>query len=283
MQQLTDIEGDLADTAIAVAASAPNASTSGSMAQDNATEAASSQQEKVTTNPVIQNAEAMVSVLEQSIPDAPALVSATATESTAEGVEAGKEEVEAVQPESTTMQIDQIPAVDQPQPEAPVSSSSTLDPALQNHATDIPAPTDQHSAAAEANDAIQAVDADISEPILPENGTELEPSSSQAADVTATETNGAPIEVHGLNDVAPAEADTSQVKLEHPGPISTLPPKPTPAVPETGDVRVKEEDLKPEVNFPEGLTASSPSVVSNPGIIHDWQHGEHLASKFQAP
>lgn len=68
VQQLTDIEADLADTAMAVAL----APSSGVDAGPEAKAEVEAGAETTEPNPVIQNAEAMEAVLEQSIPEAPA-------------------------------------------------------------------------------------------------------------------------------------------------------------------------------------------------------------------
>ncbi|WRT67126.1 uncharacterized protein IL334_004092 [Kwoniella shivajii] len=282
LQTLTDNEGDLADTAFAVIeqqqeqeqqhviqtqheaeSSSENQIQSQAQIQEQSEDA--QELDKATDineaeNVLLDNAESMENVLEESIPDAP---------------------IQSSIPISDPINID---------PSLTSTSIATLDDS--SHIAAIAVQPD--GIAAEANQLLNAVEADLNNPVLPESMI------SPAHDViteTANEEDTSKIivdiEEPTAENVAEAamnpENDTNNIISQHGNDIEgTLAPLPTPAI---VDPTVKTEipapvaavrslaqvpptDLKPiqsDIPLPEGLSVSSPSVVNNRDLIQAWQ------------
>ena len=241
MQVLTDIEGDLADTAVAV-----TATTEVPITQNFADDA------------MMQNAEAMESVLEQSIPPAPAV-----------------EEPLDIAPKETFPTEMQIQV-------QPKSDGDALEPLVEPSV-----------AASDAKDALTTVADDIDTPVLPETvvtashdvvtETAMEESTSDII-IDVEEPTSENIAEAGANveDVPasipsnhvsppsiPTIADvTQEIEPSEPVPSNNLPI----AIPmQTPYASIQEK--KGDVSLPEGLSEQSPSVMSLPDLIRSYRTG----------
>ncbi|WWD10146.1 hypothetical protein V865_008280 [Kwoniella europaea PYCC6329] len=260
LQTLTDIEGDLADTALAVVEqkqeqeqeqsaetpSQPQEESAGPGADINSS---SSEAEKA----LLENADAIEDVLEASIPPAPIH--------------------EETISDPSTQPIDNTPAV-----------------------SDIPqVATQSHGAASEALQLLNAVEADLNNPVLPE--TVIPPAHDTTIETANEEDTGKiiiDVEQPTMENVVeaatnPENGSSTPDKKEIPGGEGNIAPQPTPAV---ADPKIKQEPINtipsalpalpqmqpnvvkpasPEVPLPEGLTETSSSVVNNRDLIHSWR------------
>ena len=267
LQQLNDIEGDLATTAVAVAeaapeqkeeeveAPAPTDSVEGAAAsttpEAEPSSTATAQNDQAA---LLQAAQGVENALEQSIPDAP--VHDTN-----------------VQPDASTS----TPVSGPVNPEASASSATT--PA--------PAPAQTHS---QVDDLIDIVKKD-EEPILPIDIASLArlPDSTDA-DATANADAIAIDQTSGSVDVAPAETHVPDQTLAGQTPLQPTDegykpaPVPTPKLHVNGAAgqAVKVEQIQEvavpqeKLVLPEGLTEKSASVAENRGIAQEWSNGEYI-------
>ncbi|WWC69469.1 uncharacterized protein I206_103409 [Kwoniella pini CBS 10737] len=275
LQTLTDIEGDLADTALAVIeqdskSSAEFQSKEGEEEQiekpqavepvviEQETDAgvsiiaeAQNATEGDDVDALLENAEAIEDVLEESIPPAPIPTAIP----------------EQTQAESTPINTDEIP------PEASVKADQT------------------DGIAHEANQLLNAIEADLNNPVLPE--TLVPPAHDTALETNNEEDTGnIQIDIENPTIENVVEAATNP---ENAGTASevggSIPPAPTPtsapiAVSISSDPRIKSDPVEStsvaplapqepfvpqsDVPLPEGLTVSSPSVVNNANLVHAW-------------
>ncbi|WWC90032.1 uncharacterized protein L201_004962 [Kwoniella dendrophila CBS 6074] len=290
LQNLTDIEGDLADTALAVLEQQQqheqDQEETPALDQNNTIEPSSEQQPQVadeahqneaTDTPVVEtqdssaeaekalleNAEAMEDVLEQSIP---------------------------AEPEHVTEQ----PALDTAAETVPVVDETIV---TDTAASTIPQVTAQpDGVAGEAAQLLEAVEADLNNPVLPET---VILSAHDTVMETANEEDTGKIVVNveqpTMENVVQAATNPENefpqtIKEESINAEGNIPPQPTPAAP---DPRVKAEaffstsstvptaseipreefrPVLPDVPLPEGLTESSPSVAHNRDLMHSWYH-----------
>jgi cleavage stimulation factor subunit 3 len=292
LQTLTDIEGDLADTALAVAAVPPTSadptaeSSEQPQQQDptgDVTTAAPASEEVESANDatigngaLLQNATAMENVLEQSIPDAPVHdVIDAADEDVSEAPKIDEQDhivcdtKEDMQAEEVVMQQ---------------TSASTGD--------NQPASTPQETAAMaeEAAEAIDIITADVDNPILPEevNAANVsttdaqpipEPSASNTTAPSPADVALQPPAQNGdLSAQAPSLASSSAqppaAVQQPPTPITAVAQPQPPSQPEALDTSLPMPDL------PEGLTANSPSILGNPDLIRGWKEGEYSHINF---
>lgn len=272
MQTLTDIESDLAQTALAVA-EAP-----------------------VVTDQVLEQAQSTEQILETSIPPAPPTDSAAeesdpslGTKGPADALDVGvhaavsssvpatgtgidAQPVESVNEEPTVerLALQDAPitlpadAFIPPVPAATATPSSGPDDLMQ------PAPSDAVHA---IDSALQAVAADLPNPVLP-------PEVSEPA--------------HDVPGETIAEASTSDIKIEVEPPTienmaeashnpendvavapTTAPPivkeESRPLPPQAGDIHDEAKSAAPLTPLPEGLTDASPSARANPQWIRQWR------------
>jgi hypothetical protein len=270
MQKLDDIEADLADTALAVAAideddaAAAAAAPSAEAAQQpqlSPAEAATS------ADALVQNAEAIEQVLEQAIPAAP-------EHST--GHEAS-------------------------QSATPLAGAASSDTPIPSYPTPSPTPG---SAVAEVHEAFQAVAADVNVPILPE--TVVPPAQSNEDTDMDAQTVQADVSTSVDDAVPPISSSTDAISpSSKPMQIPSgagLPPRPEVAEPGTSVslTPVKQESQAPplgqaeyapadgetkplveiDMELPEGLDSGSTSIRSNPDLVRAWARGELNMSTF---
>lgn len=265
LQQLNDIEGDLAETAVAVAAEAP------APAAEGTNEAAFAPTNDATTNDpppgsatasepsiaVLQVAQGVEDVLEQNIPDAPVpQVSDAQLElpSTAElpsvtptSAPASSERAQA-QPQPIEQLIETVKKDDEPILPADIRPLAALN---DDPATDV--------AAANADEII--ID---------------DPSSSSATVAIAPAETAAPDQtLSGQTILQPTEEGYKP---------SPKPAEPSALVGATSGapsiaVKVEEKEAvhpveQQKLELPEGLTMASPSVSQNRNLAQEWSNGE---------
>nr|XP_019042697.1 hypothetical protein I302_08402 [Kwoniella bestiolae CBS 10118]OCF21627.1 hypothetical protein I302_08402 [Kwoniella bestiolae CBS 10118] len=259
LQTLTDIEGDLADTALAVveqeqeqqqqdhsAETQPQAEEPEDEAVGE-TNTSSAEAEKA----LMDNAEAIVDVLEESIPAAPV-----------------HEEIALTQSTDTSIVPEEIPQMS-PQPDGVAAEAATL---------------------------LNAVEADLNNPVLPED---VVPSAHDTLVETANEEDTGKIVINveqptmeNIVEAAtnPENDSSTNIKEDNLGGEVNIAPLPTPTVsdprlktelvyptptlPLPAVPQVQESEIKPVVSdepLPEGLTDGSPSVVNNRDLIHSWR------------
>lgn len=248
MQILTDIEGDLADTAMAVAA-------------------ADVSKDPGSDGTMMQNAEAMESTLEQSIPAHPP--SDTATKETSTDPQANGEfntassEVAAAVPHDTIINGDVIPA-----------------------------PPEPSAAAHDVSTALTAVEADLNNPVMPESV--VSPAHDVETETAVEESAGniiVEVEQPNVENIAQAAANGEIVPQALPAnpetppegaaPVSlngvevSVPPsqQPTPPKMPAQTPYASIQSPKGEFTLPEGLTEASPSVRALPDLIRSSRSG----------
>ncbi|KAL7423926.1 mRNA 3'-end-processing protein rna14 [Cryptotrichosporon argae] len=265
LQTLTDIEGDLAETALAVA-SAPAVAEAGSA--DGAV-AASPGEASAGVDALLESAAAMESVLEQSIPSAPE--GTEGTEGTADAIVPVPEPSVAVAELIATAVPDAVGAGFPSDPpltaaalqakvaaETGASTSSPAESLVPSAAA--PVAESSHSPAAEARRALETVAADLPEPILPDAVLSTAPDIKTEAP---------------SSDTAPSQdgnvaVDATSVAASANGPGGThIFEETKPRVEEAMQVDV---DSGPaNTSLPDGLSLSSPSVQGNPGAVDAWR------------
>jgi len=276
MQKLDDIEADLADTALAVAAideddaAAADAPPRPDPEPWVEPEASAGAGAGAGDEALIQNAEAIEQVLEQAIPDAPE--------------------------HDTAQEASQSAA-----PAAAATSNGTAAAASQSpdpsHPTPTPTPS---SAVAEVQEAVQAVAADVNVAILPEavvapahSGEDID---MEQETVSAGVTTSQP---DALSVPPPSSSMDANSPSSHPVQIPSgagLPPRPDVVAPGTTiglppvnqetqlppldqtDYIQTTEEAKPlvdiDIDLPEGLDSGSASIRSNPDLVRAWARGE---------
>jgi cleavage stimulation factor subunit 3 len=262
MQILTDIEEDLTDTAIAVAAAEVPSFID-------------------TQTDLLQAAEAMESTLEQSIPAAP-------------GQHEGEAQVETkdVRPEDLIRSEAGRTSAEPQRPEAAVTAAPAEE--LSSSTDD-----DASSIAHDASHAIGVVNSDNFIPVLP---SEVVPPAHDVSLDTVVEKATRPTTVDAIppseenvaqaaaNGEKPMDGITETVTptvVETPSEISAIPPAngasniipPGPegvdssSVPLPTQTPFHPDPSAGEASLPDGLTDASPSVVSNRDIVRVWRGG----------
>ena len=269
MQKLDDIEADLAETALAIVQDpAPSDQDSNQMSSSDTREG---------SEILMQNAEAVEHVLEEAIPPAPSITPtpASQTDIIQPSPIAPATAVEAIPDKTTPPFTTSTPAL--------VQTTTGYDPSVPQ---DYDYPTEQQSDLAnETMETLHAVEDDVDVPILPsEIGTSLS-GPEEAKPVVKEGDIGTP---HDSQSTSLINSEQQQESLEVPQatiardpspleqpvvipPNAGLPPKPEP-VPQT---HAPIEEFRPDVDFPAGITASSPSVLANPDLLRAWARGEY--------
>lgn len=236
MQILTDIEGDLADTAVAIAApDGPDTSAD----------------KTISDSTTLQNAEAMESVLEQSILPAP------------------------------------VPATKEVTPDAQVNENKPT------------TPVEVSAAAHDASTALSGVTADLTVPVLPETVVPAarevitdtaaeestgnivveaeEPTIENITEAAVNGKNGPEEEAIKPDPVSPSEIAAAVPKqvVEAVAPASRQATPPRLSLPvQTPYASIQRANG--DVTLPQGLTESSPSVITIPDLVRSWRNGGHV-------
>ncbi|ORY33805.1 hypothetical protein BCR39DRAFT_519303 [Naematelia encephala] len=258
MQQLTNIEADLAEVATAVAAAPIQDATTSMQVEEGADDA------------LMQNAEQVESVLEQSIPPAP---------------------------ETKEVQMQDVPS-DEVQVAVTATQTETETPSSVEINTSPLIVEPSSTAAVEAANAISAINADIANPVLPESvvspahditmETQAEEASSsiivetidvvQPEQTEHSELNGQLAASSEISLTVPAAAatngDLGGFDMANPSGIDFVSHAEAPKLPAQTPF-ASLQALKPEIALPEGLTGSSPSVTGNPELFSQWQADQH--------
>lgn len=239
MQVLTDIEGDLADTAVAVAA--PDVS-----------------MDQGSADTMMQNAETMESVLEQSIP-------------------AG--------PDPATKETPEIPDYHAPSPQT--NGDVTVS---------TPVPTEPSSNAHNVSTTMSAITADLNEPVMPESTVPA--AHDVVAETAVEESSGdivIDVEEPTMQNIAEAFAKSEDVPQTQAIPSDAVTPaaiigvhplqhneepvaasrQPTPTLP-AQTAYITSQSPKRDASLPEGLTESSASIRAIPDLIRSWRAGAPL-------
>ncbi|WVF72119.1 hypothetical protein IAT40_006931 [Kwoniella sp. CBS 6097] len=297
LQTLTDIEGDLAETALAViedqtalAAADPSAAQSQSQSQSQqevvegsggldedaegeeeeesaermavANEAGSASSAEAE-NALLENAEMMEGVLESSIPDAPAPAPAPV---------AVPDHPHATSTAATEA-LNTINAV----------NSNLNEPILPETAIEPAHDTPTETAIEEDNGLIQV---DVVEPSMgnivaaaknEENGGDFQPQAGEAVIGAGDPAGKSVVDGTGPSTTAgeegviaplPTPAPTQQIPAPAPAPVASIPvPASVPEAQALPTLATQEYD----VPLPDGLNESSPSVVSNRDLIQSWR------------
>ena len=278
MQDLTDIEGDLADTALAVA-EAPE-----------------------VTEEMLAQAQSTEQVLETSIPPAPSTDPETAaaaapgsspeTKGPADASDVGVDaavsssselaatSADDAQPaeslnaeptvESLALQGAPITlpadAVLPPVPAATASPSSSPDVIMQ------PAPSDPVHA---VDSVIQAVAADLPNPVLP---SEVSEPAHDVPGETAAEASTSDIKIEVEPPTIENIAEAS-LNPENDAAVTATPGRPLvkeeyrPPAQQTAEIYDQAKSAIPLTPLPDGLTDASPSALANPQWIRQWRQG----------
>lgn len=259
LQALTDIEGDLADTAIAVAAAGntgaeADQTTSGSAHPSTAAVDAEST--------LMRSAEQMETTLEHLIPAAP-VHAAGAQDSAAET----KENAAAPVASTTTAATNAVP------PEPVIAQTSITLPS-DGHRIDVTTPGSSSLAAHDARAALEAVEADVMNPVLPDS---VAPPAHDVVAETKAEEETSPIKVDIMPTIPeaspmPVTGSVQAAASSAAGPSTQAARGQTAAADiamgaSSGVSAIEEQPL------PGGLSASSPSVLSNPDLIRAWSRG----------
>jgi hypothetical protein len=231
IQALTDIEGDLADTAAAVA----------SVDVDDDEE-------------MLHNAEAVESVLEQSMPDGPGSFPEVSTG-------------EVISPQTAhipeTMQLDESTIAPVSETLDPLDVAHIADEAVQSITESVPIDNDVPSAeiAPETEEPRVSLEAQSTVTIS------APPTTGIDAQNGIPEFNG--MSTNTVSILPPPTAATS-LPFSVPGP--TIQPTSIPPIARTPFSSL--QSASAQVSLPEGLSEGSASVVSNPDLIRQWQSGE---------
>lgn len=342
LQTLTDIEGNLADTAMDVIESAGSGADavaetngSGANAGDGADHGSDAVVDASSSSTTLRDAQVVEGLLEQSIPAAPESQSQSQTQTQTQtqtqftpgalGQTSSSTDDE-VTPQATggvagagvetsvpPLTTDEPLGITQPSSANPGPSASTNqtlndetgldnpnnDPSTSANTT---APTVDSSAADGANDAIQTVNANLTEPILPEQV--VEPARDVVTE-TAIEEETSPMQIDveevamapeagaeaNANDNLAGEAegggpgperpgDYAQVEASHvptsqDGP-STIPLSQASGLgePPNSSAAVVVEVPAQSGPLPEGLSEGSPSVIANRELVNVWRHSK---------
>ena len=258
LQKLNDIEGDLAETAVAVAAEAPtsSASSTGILEQPQTTDESSTAPSNVGVNAnadasqaLLQTAEGIEDALEQVIPAAPEpLGDATSTSHELQTDHAhasvAAEEVDEV--------IEAVKKDDEPILPADIRPLAALDDAA-------PLP-EVHSNADEF---------------------QIDDPSASSVD-TKPEVDVAPAETHAPDQTLSGQQvlhATDEGYKPEPSPTASVQSTPVPvpgrSLPAGSEVQTRAAEVEEQkLDLPEGLTMQSASVSQNRGIAQDYSNGE---------
>ncbi|WWC61133.1 uncharacterized protein I303_103712 [Kwoniella dejecticola CBS 10117] len=270
LQTLTDIEGDLADTALAVVEQDPTASSIKVQAEEqiqvepyqdvassetgaSATEAQNAV-EGDDVDALLENAEAVEDVLEESIPPAPISEQSEAQTAQNTAIEAPTAPIEiTTQPDGIAAEASQLLDAVEADLNNPVLPESVVPPA---HDTAIETSNEEDT---------NTIRIDVEEPTV-EDIVEAAANPENDGSIPATDEGG---NIAPAPSPAPAPAPAASVSIDssannassYTAPV--IPPAPqVPIIPQS--------DIRPEVPLPEGLTVSSPSVLNNADLIHAW-------------
>ena len=279
MQTLTDIEGDLADTALAVVAQEPEPSGSVADATIPVNPDVTTVQDGTDADTLLQSAEEMENVLEQSIPAVP--------------------EDEQVDSSTTTVQDDTMESVE-PAVNGTVQVSNGNDP-LETVTNQTTEPASEHvepsPVVQEALDAIHAVEVDLNNSIaqvesatVETPGVEQEPTVETSVTMEPIETSTTTIEPIETSTATVEPIETSIATVE---PIESSAPTVEPIKPSATNGTAELPQPGPfiqtptpvesiDIDLPEGLTPSSPSVLSNRDLIRAWKDGKCVVGKHHS-
>ncbi|KAK8869830.1 hypothetical protein IAR55_000398 [Kwoniella newhampshirensis] len=248
LQNLTDIEGDLADTAIAVMASTtiPDSQAADSAAATAAAVADDAQDSADAEDSLVENAEAMETVLESAIPPAPT-------------------------PAATTLLERQ---------------ETQSNPSFNEQAVISTIPDPTTTIAQETSQALAAVEADLNNPVLPaeisEPAHDVQAETEVEEDTSKIIVNVEEPTMENVVEAATNPENNIDIAASSAGDNrdgGTVAPASTPALPEQAQSAsqiphssyVPSSTPRTDVPYPEGLSDSSPSVAANPDLIRAWQ------------
>ena len=242
MQVLTDIEGDLADTAVAV--TAPDAS----FDQVVGTGSGSS-----SSDTMMQNAEAVESLLEQSIPSAPDPATEEPPSAHDSQIQINGDESEAALPTVSASAVQDL--------------STTVSAVV----ADLNVPILPENVVAAAHDVtlvtpIEESTGDSVVQVEPPT-TELIIEAVSNGDASPAPTQSDPTMPSNSVAVPPLQVSESQFLLP-PTQQSNSSSVPTQAL-----LQVSTIGLKRDISLPDGLSSSSPSVLAVPDLIRSWKVG----------
>jgi len=228
----TDIEGDLADTALAVASTEPSPSVDVANQDD-------------SIGSVMQNAEAMESVLEQSIPSAPDEAPQDNNKELALPISDNEQETTAepsavvhdASTVSTAIDAD-LNALEQPEAVIPPLHDISIEPAVEESSGKAMIAVEQPDVEHTAQVITNGVVLPEAKPPVSTTPPEVPPASTQIVE--------APISIPQQTTPPKLPAQTPYASLQSPN---------------------------GEVKLPEGLSESSPSVLALPDLVRSWKSG----------
>ena len=251
MKTLTDIEGDLAETALAVQATDPavlpeTAAETGS-GDVTAPTAAADAFDAAVQQDTLQTAEAVENVLENAIPPGPEQSAAAAA---SEPISTSGQPHVATEAQDNVSTIDAAAPSTQSDSNGPPSTLSTQQPEV---------------AASQVQELVQVVAADVNNPILPSTDPATgipsgDPKEESVTSVQADVSSARPLE--GSHPDPAAQFSTDPQFLEDAKEIPSQTPYQSLEAPHH------------DVDLPAGLTSASASVSENAHLINLWKRGK---------